>query len=196
MGLNRKRKNFNLYWKFCFVILVCLAILSNSDAQQRKSFPQPLIIINASDTVTRTVCTYDNKITIKCKLIDIDSSNYIFDSIWVFSAIPDRQLTIITKHLISKTSFSNTCSLTIQYKQRVGNEGFMKEPDNCLNVMPHVNIKYGNVRLPISETVRLYYTYKGKYKIARYYKTIDNRPTYEKLRKESIEAQKSMGDYE
>lgn len=183
MSLNRKKKNFKFYWKFSFIILVCLAILNNSYAQLGKPSLQPLTILNVSDTVICTSCTYNCKITVKYKPTDLDSLNYVFDSIWVFSAIPDRQRTLISKHFISQVNFNNLFVLIINYKTRIGNQGMLAEPRECERVPYFINYTIGDVRVLIPETVRLYYTYKGKYKIARYYKNIDNRPTLEEERK-------------
>ena len=59
----------------------------------------------------------------------------------------------------------------------------LAEPRDCERVPYFTNHKLEDVRVLIPETARLYYTYKGKYKIARYYKPIDNRPAIEEERK-------------
>lgn len=171
--------------------------LSICSAQSSKS-SQPLNIISVSDTTTRTLCTYNCKITINYKFTDENSVNYVFDSVWILTSIPDRNRTFITKHFVNSIGFksNNTNSVIINYKRRIGNEGMIAEPRNC-DLVPYLtNIKFGDVRFLTPETVRLYYTYKGKYKIARFYKPIENRLTIEEQRKITKRNQMYKGDRE
>lgn len=178
------------------LVLFYLHYLSESLAQYSNQSVKPINIISVSEKVNRTYCTIDTEVIIKYKPIDVDSVKFVFDSVWIFTPISYRKLTLITKHFVSKISFKikDTCLLTLNFKQKIGSEGIMAEPRECQSVPSATNLKIGNVQYLLPETLRLYFTYKGKYKIAKYYKRIANRPTFEEVRKKLRESQMHEGD--
>jgi hypothetical protein len=171
------------------IILILLNLLSVDFLAYCQNYPiSELKIINVFDNELPedTIRHINNRkeITLDLLLKDKDNINYKFDSIWIFMPRNDNNSqvkTIIFKHIITSSEINlNKCKLTsfiITSGDGVNrNRGIITTEELYPMVL---NVKITPYKTEIKDKLRLYYTYKGKWQVARFRGKIIYTPTEE-----------------
>lgn len=171
-----------IFSKYNFILFITSLIYINQVyAQTKNKIDNVTTIKSVSDIEEVEPNTvkpdYNKTIRIKLLLNDNDSSNYHFDSLWVF--IPpsnifaiSKKSTLIYKYKIHSFFFkSNICELisfALHDNSGKNTSGTIAQDEYSMFTKPKYPCKLGVYPGTITDKARLYYTYKGKWQVARF----------------------------